>query len=341
MAESETGTDDPRPRSGAPTIGPLDAFQRRHTVLGFPIAVVYKFVDDFGGYLCALLTYYAFFSLFPGLMLLSTTVGIVLEDHPVWSRRILESAVSDFPIVGDQLRETGTLGGGAIGLIAGGIGAIYGVLGVGQALQYANNQAWMVPRNSRPNPFASRGRGLLLLLVVGITIVLTTGVTTYLQQLVDDGYAGWAITIASVLINTLVAAIVLIIATTRPLDLRDVLPGALVAAIAWQGIQVVSAAYVGAVVDRASNLTSVFAFVLGLLVFLYTLSVVLMISVEINVVHKERLWPRALLTPFTDRVVLTEADERAYARLSQSQRLKGFQRVHVHFEPEHDEPRDP
>ena len=188
---------------------PLDRIQRRHPVLGFPIAVVYKFFDDFGGYLCALLTYYGFLSLFPGLLLLSTVVGIVLQGQPEWQERILDSALSEFPIVGDELRTTGTIGGGPVGLLVGGLAALYGGLGVGQALQYASNTAWMVPRNSRPNPFASRGRGLLLLLVAGLTIVVTTGLTTYLQQLVSGGYTGWAITIASVLLNTLVIACLL------------------------------------------------------------------------------------------------------------------------------------
>ena len=62
---------------GEPSIGPVDRIQRRHPLVGFPIAVVYKFFDDFGGYLCALLTYYGFLSLFPGLLLLSTVVGFV------------------------------------------------------------------------------------------------------------------------------------------------------------------------------------------------------------------------------------------------------------------------
>jgi hypothetical protein len=35
----------------------LDRLQRRRPVLGFPIAVVYKFIDDQGGYLAALITY--------------------------------------------------------------------------------------------------------------------------------------------------------------------------------------------------------------------------------------------------------------------------------------------
>lgn len=315
-----------------PSIGPVDRLQRRHPVLGFPIAVVYKFFDDFGGYLCALLTYYGFLSLFPALLLLSTALGLFFEGQPAWQDRILDSAISEFPIVGDELRTTGTLGGGPIGLLIGGLAALYGGLGVGQALQYANNTAWMIPRNSRPNPFASRARGLLLLVVGGLTIVIATGVMTYVSRLVSDGLTGWALTFVSIGLNIYVIALVLRIVTNKPLTLLDVLPGAVIAGLAWQGMQQVGSVYVSTVIERASNLSSVFAIVLGLLIFLYTLAVIVMLCVEVNVVLKERLWPRALLTPFTDQVVLTAADERAYARHAEAQRLKGFQRIDVFFE---------
>lgn len=315
-----------------PGIGPVDRLQRRHPVLGFPIAVVYKFFDDFGGYLCALLTYYGFLSLFPALLLLSTALGLFFEGRPAWQDRLLDSAISEFPIVGDELRTTGTLGGGPIGLLIGGLAALYGGLGVGQALQYANNTAWMIPRNSRPNPFASRARGLLLLVVGGLTIVIATGVMTYVSRLVSDGLTGWALTFVSIGLNIYVIALVLRIVTNKPLTLLDVLPGAVIAGLAWQGMQQVGSVYVSTVIERASNLSSVFAIVLGLLIFLYTLAVIVMLCVEVNVVLKERLWPRALLTPFTDQVVLTAADERAYARHAEAQRLKGFQRIDVFFE---------
>jgi membrane protein len=36
----------------------IDAYQRRHRWLGFPVAVAYKFGDDQGPYLTALITYY-------------------------------------------------------------------------------------------------------------------------------------------------------------------------------------------------------------------------------------------------------------------------------------------
>jgi hypothetical protein len=37
----------------------------------------YKYVDDQGSYLAALITYYAFVSLFPALLLLTTVLGVV------------------------------------------------------------------------------------------------------------------------------------------------------------------------------------------------------------------------------------------------------------------------
>ena len=52
---------------------------------------------------------------------------------------------------------------------------------------------------------------------------------------------------------------------------------------------------------------------------------------EINVVLARRLWPRALLTPFTDNVELTEADRRAYVGYARAQRHKGFETVEVTF----------
>ena len=45
-----------------------------------------------------------------------------------------------------------------------------------------------------------------------------------------------------------------------------------------------------------------------------------------------RLWPRALLTPFTDVVDLTHADRKAYTSYARAQRHKGFEEVTVSFD---------
>ena len=72
----------------------LDRFQRKHPWAGFPLAVVYKYFDDFGAYLAALLTYYGFVSLFPLLLLLSTVLGFVLAGDQSLQHELLTSAVT-------------------------------------------------------------------------------------------------------------------------------------------------------------------------------------------------------------------------------------------------------
>jgi membrane protein len=56
------------------------------------------------------------------------------------------------------------------------------------------------------------------------------------------------------------------------------------------------------------------------------------ICVEANVVRSKRLYPRALLTPFTDNVSLTPGDEQAYTDAAQAQRNKGFENIDVTFD---------
>ena len=103
-------------------VGWLDRLQRRSRVAGFLIAVIYKYVDDQGTYLAALITYYAFVSLFPGLLLLTTVLGVVLAGHPELQEQILQSAVAQFPVIGRQLGQPQGLSGGTVGWSSGSLG---------------------------------------------------------------------------------------------------------------------------------------------------------------------------------------------------------------------------
>jgi hypothetical protein len=120
-----------------------------------------------------------------------------------------------------------------------------------------------------------------------------------------------------------------------------VLPGGVTIAVLWQALQLLGGAYVSRVVSRAGDMNAIFAVVLGLLALIYLASVMGVIGVELNVVLARRLYPRALLTPFTDDVELTEADRRAYADYAKAQRHKGFQRVRVSFRDRTPDDEDP
>ena len=311
----------------------LDGFQRRHPAAGFPIAVIYKYVDDSGGNLAALMAYYGFLSLFPLLLLASTILGLVLRGDPEAQQAVLDSALSQFPVIGDQLGQPGQIGGGLTGLLVGGLGALYGGLGVALAAQGAMNTAWTVPKNSRPNPLLARARGVLLLLTVGLAL-LGTSLLSALGTGTGSLGAGLRVLVlvASVALNAVAFVIGFKVATARHLTVRQVAPGALAAAVVWQLLQTFGAAYVGRVVAGAGDTNAVFALVLGLIAFLYLAATAVVLCVEVNVVRVDRLYPRALLTPLTDEVELTDGDERAYTDQAKAQRSKGFQQIDVTYE---------
>ena len=315
----------------------LDRFQRRHPAAGFPLAVGYKYFDDSGGYLAALIAYYGFVSLFPLLLLLTTVLGIVLAGHPELQKQVLGSALRQFPVIGDQLGNPRRLGGGWKGLVVGIVGSVYGSLGIAQAIQYAMNTAWHVPRNNRPNPLLARARSLLLVGIAGLAVVGTTVLSTVGST--GAGSFGPVFKVlalvASVVLNAAVFVLGFRLATARDLSVREVAPGAITAAVLWQLLQTFGVLYVNHAVRHATAANGIFALVLGLLAFLYLSAVVAVLCAEVNVVLVDDLHPRALLTPFTDNVSLTPGDRAAYTGQATAQRSKGFEDVDVSFDEPH------
>jgi uncharacterized BrkB/YihY/UPF0761 family membrane protein len=274
------------------------------------------------------------------LLLLSTILGFVLAGDQRLQHEVLTSALQQFPVIGGDLAQPKRLGGGPVGLVVGIAGCLYGGLGVAQAFQYANNTMWAVPRNNRPNPLKARGRSMLLLATAGLAILGTTALSIAGGGGVGAlGTAGKLLALAaSAVVNIVVAIFAFRFAPARRLSVRDVVPGAIASAVIWQLLQSFGVIYVRHVIKHASATDAVFALVLGLLAFLYVTAVAVLLCMEINVVRVNRLHPRSLMTPFTDNVALTAGDRRVYSRQAKAQRLKGFERVDVTFDPPTSEP---
>ncbi len=315
----------------------IDDVQRRRRVLGIPLAVTYKFFDDQGGYLASVLTYYAFVAIFPILLIATSVLGFVLQGQPELQEEILTSALGQFPIVGDQLGRPEGIEGSRSAVVIGSIAALYGIVGLGQAAHNAVNVVWAIPRNSRLNPIVSRLRSLVWLVVAGLALVFATVLTSvgsHLEIFGTDVGAELRLfaVAAAVLINAGVLSLMMKLSTPQPDRIRDVFPGAALIAVLWQTLQVLGGFYVDRVITGATEMNGVFALVLGLVALIYAATVIAMIGLELNVVLTKRLYPRALLTPFTDNVRLTEADKRVYRESAQAQRHKGFERVEVTFD---------
>ncbi|MBN0042840.1 YihY/virulence factor BrkB family protein [Streptomyces actuosus] len=318
----------------------LDAFQRRHHWLGMPLGVLYKFADDQGLFLAALIAYYGFVSLFPLLLLLVSALAVLLQNDPALQEQVLNSALRKFPVLGDQLRENiHSLRGNGVALTVGVLGSLYGGLGVAQAVQHALNKIWGVPRHARPNPLHSRVRGLMFIGLLAVGLFVTSGV---LATASFDEVFGLRVgsilrlvaVLAVIVVNAALLVLTVRILTRAQVTLRYVWVPALGGACAWQLLQWGGTYYVRNYVSGAGATYGMFAIVLGLLAWLYLGALVFVLTVETAAVHSHRLWPRSLLTPFTDDVRLSHADRRAYRSYAMAESFKGFQKVTVEFHTE-------
>jgi uncharacterized BrkB/YihY/UPF0761 family membrane protein len=95
----------------------------------------------------------------------------------------------------------------------------------------------------------------------------------------------------------------------------------------WQVLQHLGGYYVDHVVRHAKETSGLFAFVLGLLAWLYLGAQVTLLAAEINVVRARRLWPRSF---FSDP--LLEADKRALTSSAEVEERLHEQNVEVDFD---------
>jgi membrane protein len=315
----------------------VDAYQRRHGWAGLPLAVLYKFADDQGTYLSAQITYYGFVALFPLLLLLATILGYALHGNEHLQRQVLDSTLAQFPVIGDQITANiRSFHGSVAGLVIGIAGCVYGGLGIVQAVQNTLNKVWGVPRNSRLNPVRARLRSLLLLAFGGASVIVTT-VLTALGAAADAYGASLGdgvrvlVTAAAVALNVALFIVAFKVLTARAVTVREIRVGAVAAAVIWQALQLAGALLLGHKLKGATATYGLFAIVLGLLAWIYLGAVTTVICAEFNAVRAGQLWPRALLTPFTDTAELTPADQRAYTAYAKTEQHKSFESIDVSF----------
>ena len=307
----------------------LDALQQRTPWLAFPVAVVKKYGDDQAGHLAVLVAYFAFFAIFPLLLVLVTVAGIVLKNDESLRQQVLDSAFSQFPVLGAQLSSNiGSLHRTGLALVVGVIWAFVGARGMAGAMQDAANSVWGVPRTRRPSFPKGQLRSLALLVTVGVGLVATTLLSGLVVGPLGESVLGVVIGVAvSAVLSFGVFLASFRLATAPEIATRRLLVGAAVAAVGWQVLTLTGSWILGRQVSRASETYGTFAVVIGLVTWLYLASVVSVLALEIDVVRDRRLWPRALFTP-----PLTEADERTFQTLAQQEQRTEGQTIEVGFD---------
>jgi membrane protein len=311
------------------TANRLDDFQQRHPGLGYPIAVYRKYSDDQAGNLANLLAYWAFFSLFPLLLVAVTIVGFVGIGDGTF-----KNVLSSFPLIGAGIKTQKGLTGSPVALVIGILAALWSGLAVFNTAQTAFDSVWEIPMADRPGLLNKLVRSIKALVVLGLGFLVTLGLSG-----IATGGKGISVTLPIVLrILVGLVAIALDIAgfaiaysflTKRELSIKDVLPGSIFGGVLFFLLQLGGTALVSHGAQGHTGATGQVATVLGVLWWFSLQAQVVLYGAEINVVRVEKLWPRGLVDAPD-----TQADHRAYAAYAEEKTFRPNQRVHTTF---HDE----
>jgi YihY family inner membrane protein len=290
-----------------------DRFQQRHAVIAFPWAVMQKFGNDQAGGRAALMAYYGLFALFPLLLLLTTVLGFALSGNPSLHEELIDSALGNFPVIGEQLRsEVHPLEGNTVALVVGIVGTLYGSLGVGFAAQNAMNTVWNIPYVRWPSFWTRYLRTFAVIGLLGLAVASSTALTAFGTAVANGAAATVLAVAASFVVNLGLFLLGFMVLTAEPLRPREVAVGAIIATVFWEALQLIGTWYVTRGLRSASPTYGAFAVVITLLSWLYLGSQLTLWAAEINVVLHYHLWPRSVTPP-----PLTRGDRLVFVRLAQ------------------------
>src|SRR5262245_21822152 len=295
-----------------------DALQRRWRPAAFAVAVWKKFSDDRARDHAALIAFYGFVAIFPLLLALATLLDIVLRHNQALRQDVLDSALTAYPVIGTQIKNSvHPLTSTGVALAVGLIVALLGARGVARAMQHALNSAWAVPLDRRPRLPASALRGIGLILVIGLGQILTASLSSLALgagHLVIGILAEAGVIALALVANIGIFWLALRLATAADVSWRALRLGAILSAISWQVLQLAGTFVVGHVLRNSSELYGVFGVVLGLLTWLYLQAMITLYAIEACTVREWKLWPRSLRPP------PTEQDLQAYEHYRRAER---------------------
>lgn len=259
--------------------------------LGFVVAVIKKYGDAQAGYLAALLTYYAFLSLFPLLLILTTVLTLITSSQPGLQSTVIDSVTNYFPLLGTQLSEhIETLHRSGLPLFIGLVVLFYGARGVADAFRNSVNVIWEVPAKKRDGFPKTFVKSIAIILIGGIGLVLASS-SASLAGTIGQGITYHLLSIAidfAVMLWLFYFLISLSLPAHAREDKNQVLIAAVLATVGVVILQGIGGYILARALKHLDVLYSYYAIPLGLLFWIYLQAQVFYYAMIIAAVNKQR-----------------------------------------------------
>ena len=272
----------------------VDEAQKRHRRTSVAVATFKKYSEDKSANLATMIAFWAFFGIFPLLLVLVTLLGWILSGSDKAS--VLGHIANLFPLL-DPKTVTG-LSGSWWAIVLGLLTALWSGLGVVRTVQFAFDSTWGVADEERPGMARQVLRSLWILATIGFGLVLTTLLSGFIVS-ASNGVnlgavgriAGYVIAVALNLGLFLAAFMIL---TSREVTAREVMPGAVFAGLVFFILQQLSAFIISSHLKNAQSTYGHFATVITILWWFYIQAQVTLLGAQLNVVLEDYLYPRTL-----------------------------------------------
>jgi YihY family inner membrane protein len=323
---SDNGGGEAKKQEAKQKLDQVDAYQQKHKGLAIPIAVFKKFSEDQSTNLASMIAFWAFFSIFPLLLVLVTLLGFFLPTGT--KNSVLHQVSTYLPLLNTST--IGGLTGSWWALIIGIVSALWSGSAVVRTVQFAFNSVWEIPYHERPKMLEKVLRSLWVLATVGLGLLVSVLITGFVSGASNTLHLAWfghvlGYVLAIALdVGLFVAAFRML--TDRDISTRDVLPGAVLSGFVFWVLQSLSTLIISHYLKNAQSTYGTFATVITMLWWLYITSIVTLLGAQLNVVLKERLYPRGLVDAPD-----TEADHRLYDNYAKERTYHEDEQVHTSF----------
>jgi membrane protein len=238
--------------------------------------------------LAAEITYYAFFSLFPLLMVFVTMVQAAFDERR--SEDILDSVLGQFPVIGNDLvRNVSSPEGRGVAALIGIVLALWAGSHAFESFEHAMRVVWEGPAVAPEGLVKRRLRAFVTMAILGAAVLVITIVGSLLAAVtILPGLVKPMTLVVTIALNTGVILLVFRYLDPHRRTWRVHLPGAIVGAVGWTILQTVGAYFVRYVVKGASDVYGTFAVVIGLLTWINIQVRLILWAAELNTVIEGR-----------------------------------------------------
>lgn len=259
------------------------ALRRRNVVIDLGVATLDGWRRHLSGRNTTVISFFGFLSIFPLLLVATTVLGFVLQDNEDLQRRIIDGALADIPVLGQQLADDPSSLSGSVWVLLVGLGtALWSATKAFVAVHMAQDDTWEVGVDDRAMMPVQRGRALLGILIIGASQIgglVVAGIVSAASLPLGGRIL---LVVASVAINFATIAAMYRYLTSASPTWRDVWPGAIGAAIVFTLLQQFGTLIVRQISTNASATYGQFALVLGLVTWLGFLAIAAVMGSELN-----------------------------------------------------------